>query len=158
MTRTLYTPTDIDDAYDAWKANCGPAALAAVVGREVMAVREAFPRFPRQPWTNPTHMRAALDALGVGNRPADQRRRKRWPEYGLAFVQLDGPWCDSEATVLQAYRHTHWVGVSDKDVFDINAGVWVAGSLWKATVMPEIVAATKGATGFWLRTGIEVEL
>ena len=156
MTRTLYNPTDIEDAYDAWKANCGPAALAAVLGFEVMDLRDEFPRYPARPWTNPTHMREALDRLEVRHRPANKTVRGGWPMYGLAFVQVDGPWCDSETTVLAAYRHTHWVGVSDKTVFDINRGVWMPGGLWKTEVMPEIVAATQDATGFWLRTGIEV--
>lgn len=46
MTTALngpWTPTDADEAHAEWKANCGPAALAALTGRTVNSLRRAFP-------------------------------------------------------------------------------------------------------------------
>lgn len=40
---TIVHPADIEEAHEQWKANCGPAALAAVLGRSVASVRPVFP-------------------------------------------------------------------------------------------------------------------
>lgn len=164
MTAALYNPPDVDKSHAAWKANCGPCALAAILGRPVADVRPFFPRYPKYPWTNPTHMRAALDAAGVRHRSGNTIATTN----GLWFVQLDGPWCSPEVPVTVAYRHTHWVAVrmvsdgtdsgeSDEWVYDANAREWEPLSWWKAEVIPHVLAHVKRATGWWVRTGIELE-
>lgn len=45
---TLYTPSDVDQAADAWGANCGPCALAAVFERPVMEMFDAVAKPPRK--------------------------------------------------------------------------------------------------------------
>jgi len=64
----LFAPSDIAKAYTAWKATCGPAAFAAVVGRPIMQCRSFFPKFPKQQWCNPTDMFFALRTAGVMHR------------------------------------------------------------------------------------------
>lgn len=157
MTVTeLFDPPDVDREYAAWKANCGPCALAAVLRRSVAGVRDLFPRYPKQPWTNPTHMRAALTSAGVGHRVV-----KAAPVYGLLFVQLAGPWTEPGANVLAAYRHTHWVGYAKRAdvrpmIYDVNARGWLWRDQWEEEIMSAILAHTKRATGFWARTAIEL--
>src|SRR5687767_4354213 len=64
-THRLTHPPDIDRAYDAWQANCGPCSLAAVLGRPVMRVKTLFPHFAAgRYFTNVTHMRQALADVG----------------------------------------------------------------------------------------------
>lgn len=154
---TLYNPPDADEAYEQFRLNCGPAALAALLGRPVLSLRNAFPHYPRKPYSNPTHLRAALDFLGVPHRrPAAGQGRRDFPARGLAFIQFDGPWCAPDVPVFVAYRQTHWVGSSGAMVYDVNAGEWLTRAEWEAEVLPLLIAATKRATGWWVRTGIEV--
>jgi hypothetical protein len=168
MTRTEhlpYNPPDVDAAHAAWKANCGPCALAALLGRPVMAVRDLFPAYPRRPWCNPTQMKAALGAAGARWRLTSLKFY--WPVTGLAFVQFDGPWCSPEVPVAVAYRHTHWVAVRSRNapgmgttlppaVYDANAGAWLTRPEWEAEILPLLLAHVEGSTGWWVRTGIEV--
>jgi len=118
----LYTPPDVWPAHDVWQANCGPGALAAVLGVPVMQLRDAFPSFPKKPWTTPTSMQAALTARRAAFRACDGFSRTA--ARGLLFIQLRGPW-DSAPERAQ-YRHTHWVGTSGvgaaRQVYDVNAG------------------------------------
>lgn len=146
----MYTPPDIAEAYDEWKANCGPAALAALVGRPLAQVREAFPDFPAKPWANPTHMRAALTRLDWSHRYCDG-----WPERGLAFIQWEGPWLDPGVPVGAAYRHTHWVAAAEGKVFDVNAGNWTTPDEWVTRIVPLFV--TGKVTGWHVRCGLEAE-
>lgn len=156
MTAALYNPTDILDAYDSWKANCGPAAVAAILGCEVNDLRECFPLFPKKAWANPTLLREVLTLHKARHRNTDRSRRGGWPMFGLAFLQIEGPWLAEGVPITVAYRHTHWIGVSDRTVFDVNAGQWIPGAEWKADIMPHIVEATPRGTGWHLRLGIEV--
>ena len=160
MTTTLYTPADADESHDAWKANCGPAALAALLARPVMSVREFFPAYPARPWSNPTHLKAALTAAGVRhwNTGKDEAGNVRWPARGLVFIQLDGPWCRPGVPIGAAYRHTHWVATVREDIYDVNADEWLPAWRWTLEIVPLLLEHTPGATGWWVRTGIEVEL
>lgn len=47
MPALLYTPPDVDEAHEAWGANCGPVALAAAFERPVMSVFEAVAQLPK---------------------------------------------------------------------------------------------------------------
>lgn len=149
----LYCPTDADEAHATWKANCGPAALAALLGWPVMATRRLFPRYPAQPWTNPTHMKAALDAAGVRHRNTATR-----VPHALWFIQWNGPWDAPGVPVTVAYRHTHWIAAARGLVYDVNAGEWISRAEWEAELVPHLLAATPKATGWRVRTGIEVLL
>lgn len=158
----LFNPSDVDEAHAEWGANCGPCSLAALLGCPVADVRGWFPAFPARPWVNPTTMKGALDAAGArwsltrrAMQPASGQVVE-FPVRGLAFVQFDGPWCAPGAPVTAAYRHTHWVAVSGSAVYDANARCWLTREDWVTDILPAILAATKRATGWWCRTGIEV--
>jgi hypothetical protein len=89
MNRILHNPTDTNEQYAEWSANCGPCALAALLCREVKGVRVLFPQYPAKPWCNLKGMLAALASAKVACRytaSTDQR----FPERGLAFVQWVG--------------------------------------------------------------------
>ncbi|GEL74642.1 hypothetical protein [Myxococcus virescens] len=156
----LYTPQDLWDANDGWKANCGPSALAAVLGVPLAAVRRAFTGFPAKPWTTPTSMAAALAAQGVQHRVI--QGMPQGDVHGVAFIQLRGRW-DSAPERAQ-YRHTHWVGLyrerGELHVYDCNAGSaggWLPSEVWKAQVLTEIIAGHRGASGKWaVRVVLEV--
>src|SRR5690606_32073687 len=86
------------------------------------------------------------------------------PTYGLAFIQLRGPW--DERGVLEQYRHTHWIGVGKigdtEAVYDANAGYWVSREDWEAPgegVLAWIAQHSNGATGEWfIRSAYNVHL
>jgi hypothetical protein len=153
MTATiadLYDPPDSEGAFQLWKANCGPAAFAAILGRPVMDCRPFFPRFPARPWTNPTHMRAALTMAGVAHTVS-----KAPITRGLAFIQWEGPWSGNEARVLEAYRHTHWLAVAGGMLYDVNAG-WLTAADWERELVPLFLAHDRRYTGWSVRTRISL--
>lgn len=144
---TLYTPPDAFTAHETWNANCGPTAVAALLGRPLADVRHAFPWFPARPRCSPTQVSAVLatlgwpakwTALGLPKAPAANEADRmaleldsfdRMPEAGLVFVQIDGPWCYYAHRGF-AYHYTHWVAVRRivvnatplTMVYDVNAG------------------------------------
>src|SRR5580700_11291869 len=87
-----FTPADADRAYEEWGMNCGPSALAAVMGMTFDEVRPHMGDFERKHYTNqPDECRAAKhrapvaqDRSGVAafrpspnsmGRPMDEARR-----------------------------------------------------------------------------------
>lgn len=154
----LYEPDDIDKAHAEWKCNCGPAALAAILRIPATAVRPLFPLFPGKPWCNPTHM---LTALGLTRMTWEKNTVGRWPEYGLCFLQIEGPWENPGVPVGVAYRHTHWIGTavlpSCRMVYDVNGGQWTPLTWWEVNVMSLILQSNPKATGWRVRTAIEVK-
>lgn len=154
----LYCPPDVDESHAVWGANCGPCALAAILGRSVMSVRPLFADFARHRYVNPTHMKAALDAAGVRwcSTPSAYLNGNTLATNGLSFIQLDGPWCQPGVPVTVAYRATHWVGSVAGGVYDANAREWLSRAEWEEDVMSLVVEEHPKATGWWVRSGIEV--
>lgn len=155
MASALYVPPDADHAHAQWKANCGPCALAAVLGRPLAALRPLFPDYPRRPWTNPTHMRAALDRAGAGYRTATASDTN-WSGTLLLFVQWVGPWSAPGVPVAAAYRNTHWIGTKAGAVYDVNAGDWMTPEEWRTDFVLHILRHVPNATGWYVRTAIAV--
>jgi hypothetical protein len=81
MTRKqLSYPTDIERAARRWQANCGPCALAAVLGVPVQRAQALLPDWPG--YTTITCVKAALARVtAVG---------ARLPSDGLVFLQWGG--------------------------------------------------------------------
>lgn len=99
------------------------------------------------------------DEGGAGACRLSLRQPIGWPSRGLLFIQIDGPWTQPGVPVRAAYRHTHWVSVHARHVYDINAGEaggWLPREEWERTVMLDVWSATKRATGWHVRLGIEV--
>lgn len=154
--REPFTPPDLESAYRAWAANCGPAAFAAIVRRPLREVREFFPSFPRRPWLTPSAMKEALDKIGARYKDTSKHFATRTPLYGLVFVQIAGPWTKPGANAKWAYKYTHWVGVAGGRRYDANVNGWLPESEWRTSVMAQLVKGHDRATGFYDRLGIEV--
>lgn len=164
----LYSPPDIAEAHDVWGCNCGPATLAAILRVPAMQVVAYFPNFEDRRYVNPTQMREALEKSGLVQWYYATPERQ-WPRYGLAFLQIEGPWEAPGVPVGAAYQRTHWVaaalvsdgtdsGEHDDYVYDINAGNWLIKHQWQSEIMSRVVASHKRATGWRVRSGIEVRM
>lgn len=144
----LYVPPDLEEAADAWGANCGPGALAALFSRPLAQVKDLLPGWPG--YTNPTHMLRALDSANwyYDDRLEDFQGR------GLAFVQWVGPW-DQPGKQRWAYRYTHWIGFcqcgsGETAVYDVNNGCgWCWFDDWAREIAPLLFP--KRATGYRIR-------
>ena len=156
MISLRFSEADAQRAHDEWGMNCGPGALAAVLGKTLDEVRAHLPGFDEKRYTNPTMMWAALNSLRA--RYKVFVRTGGWPSYGLARVQWEGPWTAPGVPARVAYRHTHWIGVNARNpenigIFDINAmnsGGWIAFAHWTADLVPWLLAeAEPKANGRW---------
>lgn len=162
--RPCFTAEDAARASEEWGANCGPTAIAAIIGMTLDEVRPHMGDFERKGYTNPTLMWETLNRLG---RPW-RKSKPEWPGYGLVRIQWEGPWTEPGANPRWAYRHTHWVGGWRTEqrgygVFDINAignGTgWCALADWERVIVPWILReAVPRANGKWHIThAVEVE-
>lgn len=146
-------------AYEEWGCNCGPGAIAAVCGLTLDQVRPHMGDFERKRYTNPTLMWAALQSLGARFSYRGGNLGRRWPRYGLARIQWEGPWTKPGVPARAAYGRTHWVGVDarardDIGIFDINAVAngsgWCALDEWTDVVAPWILReCVPRADGGW---------
>jgi len=158
------TAAEADTAYENWGCNCGPSALAAIMGLRLDDVRPHLVGFDQKHYTNPTMMFDALASIG---RPW-RRIGRDWPRYGLARIQWEGPWTSPGVPMRARYRYTHWVGSwqtaeRGHGVFDVNmlgnGSGWATIDNWRSTMVPEIVRHIPRADGRWHVThGIEIEI
>lgn len=161
------TSEDAERAWKEWGCNCGPAALAAIMGMTLDEVRPHMGDFERKRYTNPTLMWESLDRVGA--RWKNHGCRCDWPVHGLCRVQWEGPWTAPGVPARAAYRHTHWiavkhpVGSSDVGIFDVNCtnnGTgWVCENDWRNQVVPWLLReCVPRASGCWHVTHhVEVE-
>lgn len=96
---------EADAAYEQWGCNCGPGAIAAIMGMRLDDVRPLMGDFEKKHYTNPTLMWEVLDRIG---RPW-RKVGKDWPRFGLARIQWEGPWSEPGQNPRWGYRQTHWV-------------------------------------------------
>jgi hypothetical protein len=159
-----FTPDDAQHAWEAWGCNCGPTALAVMMGMTLDEVRPHMQGFDAKHYTNPTMMFDALKSIGrrwwkIGT---------EWPAYGLARIQWEGPWTQPGVPMRVRYRYTHWVAgwyTAERGygVYDCNAMAngtgWVRRSDWEREIVPWILSeAVPRANGRWHVThGIEIE-
>lgn len=153
-------PFTIDDAQaagDAWRFNCGPGAICAVVRMTPNEVRPHLGDFERKGYTNPTLMFQILRNLLVRWRMLD---KGVWPDYGLVRIQWHGPWMNEGVPIKARYRQTHWVGCRGageaRQIFDVNCmavGGWVPETEWKEQVVPWLCSQlVKRWDGGWSMT------
>jgi len=116
MIPVRFTQDDANRAHDEWGANCGPGALAAIMG---MTLDEARPRligFDAKGYTNPTMMFDALKSVSadfaVRRFPDGRYCDLDWPLFGLARIQWEGPWTNPGVPMRARYRYTHWVVIA----------------------------------------------
>ncbi len=168
-TPPRFTQADGERAHDAWGANCGPGAIAAICGLTLDELRPQLGDFEQKGYTNPTLMFDTLRRLGV---TWWHRRDKDWPEWGLVRVQWSGPWTNKGVPPAAAYRYTHWVGGCrhiphesaplEIGVFDINAlsngNGWARLADWEQIQVPLLVEDIPRADGkWWITHVIEIE-
>ena len=119
---------DVDQllaAYDQWKCNCGPAAIAAVTQRTLLKVRNALDSLHRDGWpgyTTPADVCGVLRKLNCNHWAV--RPKPTWPGCGLVKIQFGGPWMRDRLWGPPAVR-SHWV-----------AGMWGFGKC-EASPLPE---------------------
>src|SRR5438270_5959575 len=149
--RSLRAPSDVRLAHELFGANCGPAALAAALSLQVCDVMVLFEQFPDRPYTYLSKMREVLHDLGLC---FDER--PRMPGFGLALIQMDGPWTDLPGAGRCSARSTHWAAVSGDRIYDLNADNWVSRSDWEATTLPVLISTYSRATGWRVKRGLEI--
>ena len=153
MIPTKFTVDDAQAAYDAWGCNCGPGALAAIMGMSLDEARSHLIGFDAKRYTNPSMMNAALRSIG---RPW-RKIGAVWPSYGLVRIQWEGPWTQPGVPMAARYRHTHWIGAeigkNGVGIFDINCinngSGWVSFEDWSGTVVPWLLGENPKASGKW---------
>lgn len=143
-------------AQEAWGANCGPGALAAILRLTLDEVRPLVEAvgFVEKRYTNATMMMGALKRQDR----AWHRIEPQWPVYGLARIQWEGPWTAPGVPMVARLRHTHWVGVGMhgdvRGIFDINAigngSGWLDEDSWANDLVPWLLAEVESkADGKW---------
>ncbi len=155
--RTPFTQEDCERAHVEWGANCGPTALACIMGMTLEQLRPSMGDFERKHYTNPTLMLEALNNVGA-RFTVRVGAPLEWPKWGLARIQWEGPWMAKGVPVRARYRHTHWVGACTKGksvgIFDVNAmnngSGWVSLYDWGELLVPRIIAeCVPRANGEW---------
>lgn len=163
----FFTVDQAERAYAEWGCNCGPSALAAACGLPLDHVRPVLPGFEAKRYTNPSMMLAALRTLKHQRSIADfsvailssRQPEIKWPDFGLARIQWEGPWTAPGVPMAARYRRTHWIGVQkhpsndELAIFDVNAmcvGGVVTYKSWAATLVPHILqTCVPDASGEW---------
>lgn len=164
LVRARFSVDEADRAFEVWGANCGPGALAGVLGLTLEQVRPHLGNFESKGYTNPSLMYQALTALKIPFRRVLGRRGqpRAWPSFGLVRIQWHGPWMKPGTPGFVKYRHTHWVGAAtvagDVWVFDINCacvGGWVPLQEWSGQVVPWLLKQVEPqADGSWSLAGV----
>lgn len=160
----LFAPPDVDEQHRIWRANCGPASVAAVLHKPIADVRRLIEAAQGGRFAGYMHAGHLVDVLrmshlGPVQRKIDQRGVRDWPVgLGLAVLQIDGPWCDPHVPYKARFAYTHIVASSGGGdvIYDVNAGAWLARGVWDSEVMVELVRDTKRATGWHTSSVIEV--
>lgn len=155
-----FSASDAQAANETWGCNCGPGALAAVLGLTLDEVRPLLQGFEAKRYMNPTMM---WDALArSGRRWHRMRPPLTWPTHGLARIQWHGPWMDDGVPIKARYRHTHWVAAQSRPgsigIFDINAmssGGWIALKDCGTVLVPWLISeAVPRGNGQWSITHV----
>jgi hypothetical protein len=161
MKALQFTYDEAEKAAEEWGFNCGPAAIAAICGLSIAALRPNLGDFESKRYTNPTLMFQILERLGVNyqSRMGTPPAACQWPNYGLARIQWEGPWMQPGVPMAARYRYTHWVGcymagAGNVGVFEVNClnnGTgWVSLANWMQITVPFIVRACHPrAYGSW---------
>lgn len=159
-----FTIDDADHAAHAWRFNCGPSALCAVLDLTPDEIRPHLLDFEMKGYTNPTLMFAILRGLGVQYRltyRGDLPQVGPLPSFGLVRVQWGGPWTRPGVPMVARYRQTHWVGCRRdacddrlRHIFDINAmrvGGWLPFAEWSTQLVPCLIkeCCPKGDGTWW---------
>lgn len=156
-------PSDVGEQHDLWGANCGPTALAAILGISVAEVRPLIEQAQNgtfKGYMHAGHLLNTLKLAGKSVRRIDCSYRKIcWPEdQGVCLLQFDGPWCLPNANPRARFRYTHSVAAAANGalVYDGNARVWLRREDWEGKVLQSLIDDVKRCTGWYTSTVIDV--
>jgi hypothetical protein len=141
MKPLRYTEAESKAANKAWKATCGPHAIAAACGKTLEEVRAAFipGAVNYRGWMSPTQVERTLGALNVAY---DVRKGLKTQKLcnGINRVQWEGKWLNPGVPPRVAYFHTHLVAHFDGVVLCTCCLVaeWVPAEDWRSFVAAEI--------------------
>ena len=168
MIPLRFTEADAIRANEEWRCNCGPAAIAAIMGLSLDEVRPHLSDFEQRGYMPTSMMWFVLNRLGAkldkkNFNPVTRRDRDgnppAWPRWGIARIQWEGPWLKPGVPMNVRSLYTHWVGscsllqATHVGIFDINCmetGGWVSVSDWtgKVVELPELpISAREPARG-----------
>jgi hypothetical protein len=146
-----FTEADANDANDAWRFSCGPAAICALLGMTPDEVRPHLGNF--RGWMNPTQMGAALNRIGKPVKLWRDGDGDGFPPDADAIwrLQFEGPWMAPNVPVAARYKHTHYVAFNAESlrVFDVNWCFWHLRSVWVPMLRDLIQDETPKAFGTW---------
>lgn len=89
---------------------------------------------------------------------------KRFPKYGLARVQWEGPWL-AAPDIFTPQMWSHWIGAvtttSGLMIFDVNAlpeGGWITFEKWSSWLVPDVLLPTipEASGDWWIDEAFEV--
>lgn len=147
-----FIPWDIEVARYNFGANCGPASFAAATGREVCRVMRYFEHYEWARWTNLTHMKRAFSSAGY----SITVQRCAMPKKGVALVQWLGPWTKTDFFSRWSLKHTHWIAIDGKWVFDHTVGEWQTLDEWDRRTATAFIAEIPQAGGWAVKYGVDV--
>ena len=155
VTFRYYAPTDLSIASVVFGANCGPAALAACLGKEVAEIMRYLPHFEDESkrYTTLTSMKAALRAASV----IFEVKKHQSPVHGMALIQWTGPWTQKHFFSRWSLRYTHWIAIDGEMIYDDYNGIWQPRDEWAKNVVPAYLCEIPQAASWAVKYGIEVE-
>jgi hypothetical protein len=125
-----------------WGADCGPVALAAILGLRLGDVRRLIPEGKPQHALDTALLPEIIRCAGRSYRLVGQRL----PEHGIALIKFGG-WRKQPA---------HWVAVSGSHALDSTSCRWVPALAWLRFLA--VLSILLGGNGrWWVYVGIEVE-
>lgn len=125
-------------------ATCGPIALAAILGTFTCEVMKFFPHFPERAHTTITDMEYALYWCGASY----HRHDAVIPTFGLALLQITGPWSEHSGAARHAYTYTHWIATRGAYLYDVNIGDWLERDEWADYAARTWIKRIPKATGW----------
>lgn len=128
--------------------NHGPAALAAMTGKQAAEAAFNLPRFNDYGLTTEVMMGLGLYQM---DRRFDWREYQGeemtdvWPELGIVRIGFEGPW-SLDGDKIATLKRSHWIATARRpdgkqEVFDVNAlgsGGWVPQDEWNYDIVPKV--------------------
>jgi hypothetical protein len=146
IPKARFSRDEAQAAAEAWGANCGPGALAAVLDKTLNDVRPFLGEFEKKGYMSPTMMYMALRALNI----LWLKGFESEPRNALWRVQWGGPWMNPGVPIKARYWHTHWIAArmiaGEIYIFDINAicaGGWITQKEWSLQLVPWMMSQDK---------------
>ena len=161
----MFTKEESDLASDNWGFNCGPGACCAMFDLTPNQIRSKLFDFEKKKYTNPSLMKKIIKNCGWkykqvyrGDVLAVDEALISFDFKALIRIQWAGPWTEPEVPMKERQRYTHWIGVKDLNIFDINAmniGGWIPFEEWKNELVPWLVDQVDSrCNGNWWPTHI----